>query len=109
MVLALALALVMALPWLRYLGTRGAGACLGCLWGWLFGNGAALGLLMGTLGQLGDGGAPASLVISCPLCSALSLASVLQRYVRVAIGRMSSVGGMDGVCSVRVSRGLADC
>ena len=71
-----------------------------------FGDGAALGLLMGTLGQLGDGVAPASLVISCPLCSALSLASVLQRYVRVAIGRKASGGKKNGVCSVWASRVL---
>jgi len=38
-----------------------------------FVDGAALGLSMGTFGQLGDGGAPASLRdTSCPCCSALS-------------------------------------
>ena len=60
----------------------------------------ALGLVMGTSGQLGDGGAPASFGDkSCPLLSALPTVSVSQRYVRVAIGRMASVGGMYDVRS----------
>ena len=72
----------------------GAGYGLGQLGSVLatFGDGAALGLVMGASGQLGDGGAPASLGDkSCPLLSALPTVSVSR--VRVAIGRMARRGG----------------